>query len=229
MNINTDTKVNTSSNMDASQETKHRHDENQAFENFQSFLELNGLPTKVLDVNTQPNTFSFYEMPFAISTNIDTNSGIQNVKSSFSFDTKTICKEDAEFFGDLFGTKEITYTQATPQAFINVINQIENTETIHEVSKTVLNLVETSLKTNQPVRLDFDNNISVILKVDKTGKITAEFLPSDAVAEQYLRNNISFLRQNFEAQNIEYNDIFYRSRKDGESQKQRQKQGEKDE
>lgn len=230
MNINTDNTLKTTQNIESTTDSSSKQEDSEATESFRSFLQENNLTLAQPDENLLYNMISIYEMPYSNITNLSMAQNIQNIKSSFTFDTRSISKEDATFFGDLFGAKEITYTQATPQAFINIVNEIEQTEKVHEVSKTVLNLIETAHKTSQPVRIDFDNNISVILKVDNSGKLTAEFLPSDAAAEQYLRNNIAFLRQNLDSQNIEYNEIYYRSRKDNQNNKQhQQKQGEQDE
>jgi len=154
-------------------------------------------------------------MPYSSIDAVGLAQNIQGIKSSFGYDTMTISREDAQFFVDMLDKDtEINYTPATPQSFITTINSVEETQSTSSVSKTLLDLVETSFKTSQPCRLDFDNNVSVILKVDKEGKITANFLPSDAVAEQYLRNNIGFLRQSFETQNIDYNELTYTSYKD---------------
>ena len=61
-----------------------------------------------------------------------------------------------------------------------------------------------SMENNKPLRIDFDNNISVIIKISRDGKITADFLPSSQVAEAYLKENLPLLRQKFNENNIEY-------------------------
>ena len=76
----------------------------------------------------------------------------------------------------------------------------------------------------KPVRIDFDNNVTVVLKVDTKGKVSAEFIPGDKAVEMYLRNNIGFLKQRFDDQNIPYNDILYRHSNNGNKQKERQNQ-----
>ena len=65
------------------------------------------------------------------------------------------------------------------------------------------------------------------MKVDKEGKINAEFIPGDKAVEAYLRNNIPFLKQRFEEQNIAYNDLYYRQ--DNRQQQQRQQRNYKGE
>ena len=91
------------------------------------------------------------------------------------------------------------------------------------VSKALMNFVDNAFKTQKPVRLDFDNNVSVILKVDKQGKVSAEFIPGDKAVEAYLRNNIPFLKQRFDEQELSYNDLSYREHR---QQKQKRNKGE---
>ena len=79
-----------------------------------------------------------------------------------------------------------------------------------------------SMKTNQPFRIDFDKDVSVIIKVNKDGSIAANFIPGDKAVEQYLRNNISFLRQRFDEQNLSYSQLSYSNSR---QQQQQRRQG----
>ena len=81
---------------------------------------------------------------------------------------------------------------------------------------------------NKPVRIDFDNDISVIIKVGKDGKISADFLPSSQVAEAYLKENLPLLKQRFDDNNIEYDELNQRNRQQKDNQENRKK-GRKDE
>ena len=54
------------------------------------------------------------------------------------------------------------------------------------------------------------------MKIDKDGKLSAEFIPSDKVAEEYLRNNITFLKTTFDEQKLPYNEISYRQQKNNQ-------------
>ena len=65
------------------------------------------------------------------------------------------------------------------------------------------------MKTNQPFRIDFDKDVSVIIKVNKDGSLAANFIPGDKAVEQYLRNNIASLRQRFDDQNLPYSELSY--------------------
>lgn len=96
-----------------------------------------------------------------------------------------------------------------------------------KVSKALADLIAKSMKDNQPVRIDFDNNISVIIKIGRDGKISADFLPSSQVAEAYLKENLPLLKQRFDESNIEYDELNHRQQKQDE--KENQKKGRKDE
>jgi len=80
------------------------------------------------------------------------------------------------------------------------------------------------MEKNQPVRIDFDNNISVIIKISREGKITADFLPSSQVAEAYLRENLPLLRQRFDDNNIEYDSLNQRERRDNNKENKKKKE-----
>ena len=51
------------------------------------------------------------------------------------------------------------------------------------------------------------------MKVSVDGKISAQFIPSDKAAEEYLRNNIGYLAQAFEEQEIPYTELSYRQQR----------------
>ena len=73
-----------------------------------------------------------------------------------------------------------------------------------EVSKTLSDVLSKIQNTKQAVRLDFDNNVTVVLRMSEDGKINAHFIPGDKAVEEYLKNNIPYLKQRFEEQNIPY-------------------------
>ena len=82
-------------------------------------------------------------------------------------------------------------------------------------------------KTQKPTRIDFDNNVSVILRISKDGKVSAEFIPGDKAVEEYLRNNIGYLKQRFDDENISYNDIMYKPYKNNSKNQKQDKGGQK--
>lgn len=146
-------------------------------------------------------------------TSLSTDS-INSLGIDYNYETISMSLEDAMFFINL--TKEGQFSVETAQnGEIKSVVQIEiaqNTASKKavEVTNQITTLIEKAQKTQKPVRITFDNNVSVILKIDKHGKVTAEFIPGSVEVENYLRNNISALRQKFDEQNLPYNDLFYR-------------------
>ena len=140
------------------------------------------------------------------------------MKSDFIYDTLSMNRDDADFFLNMVsnGQFSIGVQQIDGNNFnvseVNIAPTSEVQKGI-EVSKTLINLIEKSMQTQKPVRLDFDNNISVIMKIDRDGKISADFIPSNNEVERYLRNNIPLLVQRFEEQNLPYKELTYRQSK----------------
>ena len=61
-----------------------------------------------------------------------------------------------------------------------------------DATNSLINMLKTSYDTKKPIRLDFDNDITVILKLDKEGKIQAHFIPGTSEVESYLKTNIQY-------------------------------------
>ncbi len=133
------------------------------------------------------------------------------VETVVKYDSVTMNESDVDFFVKLVENGQADMTQATQKS--------------SQISKTLADLLAKSMKDNQPVRIDFDNNISVIIKISREGKISASFLPSSQVAEAYLKENLPLLRQKFEDNNIDYDELNQRERKqdDKENRKKEQK------
>lgn len=140
------------------------------------------------------------------------------MKSDFIYDTLSMNRDDANFFLNMVSNGQFSIgIQQTEGNNFNVfevdIAPSSEVQRGMEVSKTLINLIEKSMQTQKPVRIDFDNNISVIMKIDKDGKISADFIPSNNEVERYLRNNIPLLVQRFEEQNLPYKELTYRQAK----------------
>ena len=142
------------------------------------------------------------------------NEALYSLAVDYNYDTMTMSFEDAKFFIDL--TKEAQFSVETvPTGGFKAITQIQVAQNVAskravEVTNQITTLIEKAQKTQKPVRITFDNDVSVIIKIDKQGKVTAEFIPGSIEVENYLRNNITSLRQKFDEQNLPYNDLFYR-------------------
>ena len=144
----------------------------------------------------------------------------------YNYDTLKISKEDAKFFADLVDNKQFAMQQTGDKtSVIKFADEIGPTYKTQQTSKVLTDLIAKAYKDGQPVRLDFDNKCSVILKIDSKGKISADFIPADKAVEAYLRNNIASLRQKFDEQNLPYNDLMYRqSNQNNRERRQNQQQ-----
>ena len=96
----------------------------------------------------------------------------------------------------------------------------QNVQQSVQVSSVLMDKLAESLKTNQPFRIDFDKDVSVILKVNKDGSLAANFIPGDKAVEQYLRNNISFLKQRFDEQDLPYSQLSYSNSRQQQQRRQ---------
>lgn len=106
----------------------------------------------------------------------------------------------------------------------NNFNEIKATATQKtvNVSATLMDAINESVKTNKPFRIDFGNDVAVIMRVNKDGQLSANFIPGSAAVEQYLRNNIESLRQSFDEQNLQYEQLSYSRQQNQEQQNQEQ-------
>ena len=138
--------------------------------------------------------------------NKDTNMTIDTV---VKFDTVIMDKNDVEFFANLVNEGSVN------------LHEVTNASHASAVSKTLADLLAKSMQENKPVRIDFDNDISVIIKISKDGKISADFLPSSNVAEAYLRENLPLLKQKFDDNNIDYEELNQRKQKQNENDNRR--------
>ena len=150
-----------------------------------------------------------------LNNNSINNENIIDLKNiDYTFDSMSMDFQDALFFINL--AKEGQFSIETPQnANFQQIIQTEVTQNVVsrksiEVTNQLTTLIEKAQSTQKPVRISFDNDVSVILKIDKHGKVTAEFIPGSVEVENYLRNNIASLKQKFDEQNLPYNELFYR-------------------
>lgn len=90
----------------------------------------------------------------------------------------------------------------------------ENNDELHILSEKFLALLQDSIKNKKVFRIDFDNHISVIIKINTDGKLKTEFLTNDDAVETYLKNNLHILKEKFEELQVNYEDITYRNTKD---------------
>ena len=86
---------------------------------------------------------------------------------------------------------------------------LDDEENPSALSAKFLAALKDSIINKKVFRIDFDNEISVIIKIDREGKISANFLTSSTEIEEGLKNNLYLLRQKFDEQGIKYGSIEY--------------------
>ena len=132
----------------------------------------------------------------------------------FSYDTVSMDLTDALFFVNLTQDGLFSLQPSQNGEFQNLIKTeiVQNTITQKTINVTnqLTSLIEKAQNTQKPVRISFDNDISVILKINKQGKVSAEFIPGSIEAENYLMNNVASLKQKFDEQNLPYTSLSYR-------------------
>ena len=91
-----------------------------------------------------------------------------------------------------------------------------------EVSKTLSALIEYSFKANKPIRVDFNENSSVILKMHNNGKLIAEFISNDKAMEYVLKSSIPGLKDKFDGEGIPYEKIAFKDNSKNDNKRQKQ-------
>lgn len=145
------------------------------------------------------------------------------IEETFKYDTKTIENVDAMFFLNISNQGESVNLKINDD--LSVIDA-SNYKTM-EVSKTLGDMILRASENNKSVRLDFDDHVTVVLKVSKDGKIDASFFPQNKEVENYLKNNIDYLKVRFDEQSIAYSNISYKPYKEPNKNNNNSKQGDK--
>lgn len=173
---------------------------------------------------------------------IDANLSTTNTKKASKSNSASSAKKaeeksikmteaDAKFFQNLVeNNNQVSQdSKATDMANQATLKDVEEAHSA-KVSKSLLNALKESQETNKSFRVDFDKDLSVILKVNRNGRISAEFLPGDAAVEQYLKSNIPLLKQKFNDEGLEYENLSYRdqSRKDNKEEKRNNRNSNKE-
>lgn len=146
---------------------------------------------------------------------VDTKTNV-TTETVVKFDDIAMNKNDVEFFANLVENGAVD------------MNSVRHAQKSSQVSKTLADMIAKSMQDNQPIRINFDNDISVIIKVSKNGKISADFLPSSQIAEAYLKENLPILKQRFDDNNIDYDELNHRKQEQQDDRNNRKK-GRKDE
>ena len=144
-------------------------------------------------------------------------SGMMNL----DYSSISMTESDVDFFINLTQKNDVSVQNITAQAQ-NMLNQGVEAKEVKQnvqISETLLNAINIAKENNQPLRIDFDQNMSVIMRFGKDGSIAANFIPGDKAVEQYLRNNIESLKNTFRENDLPYSDLSY-SNRGGKQQKE---------
>lgn len=196
-------------------------------ENNDELATLNELNTKIATMNEIKNNSKTQAITSKTGETTDKSDNSQSMKMN---------NNDITFFLNLVQNQQMTAqnVQGNNQLNNNSItnfNEIKTnaTQSSVQVSQTLLDALSDASKTGKSLRIDFGSDVAVIMKVDKQGVISANFIPGSAAVENYLKNNIESLRQNFDNQNLPYNQLSYSNQQQKQSKQQNNKENEKDE
>ncbi|MBQ3640927.1 hypothetical protein II906_03250 [bacterium] len=156
---------------------------------------------------------------------------LSSLPVDYNYDSLLVGYDDAMFFVNLAQDGKFSIENSPQGDFKNLImtevSQTAVTQRTVEVTNHITQLIEKASNTQKPVRITFDNDVSVVLKIDKHGKVTAEFIPGSIEVENYLKNNIASLKQRFDEQNLPYNDLYYRQNNKENRQNKDKNKGDK--
>ena len=197
----------------ANQQNGHQqHHENQLLsEEIAQMLKINA-GSKLGQVNSIQN------MNFTSEISKD----VYTEKPALDYSTISMSDDDAQFFANLV-TKTDMSMQSIASEFQKSldVSDVQNVHKTAKVSAALMEALSESMKTNKAFRIDFDKDVSVVMRVDKNGNLNANFIPGDKAVEAYLRNNISYLKQRFDEQDLPYNELTYSKHRNQEQNEKR--------
>lgn len=147
-----------------------------------------------------------------------------NSATTVDYDVINMSDSDANFFANLVQNTDMSMQSIAANISDQMAEGAQNIQKNAQVSSVLMDKLAESMKTNQPFRIDFDKDVSVIIKVNKDGSLAANFIPGDKAVEQYLRNNIASLRQRFDEQDLSYTQLSYSNSRQQQQQKRQNKE-----
>ena len=147
-----------------------------------------------------------------------------NSATTVDYDVINMSDSDANFFANLVQNTDMSMQSIAANISDQMAEDAQNIQKNVQVSSVLMDKLAESMKTNQPFRIDFDKDVSVIIKVNKDGSLAANFIPGDKAVEQYLRNNIASLRQRFDEQDLSYTQLSYSNSRQQQQQKRQNKE-----
>lgn len=86
-------------------------------------------------------------------------------------------------------------------------------------SQNLSEAMQKAYKSKQPIRIQVEKDTSVILKIDKEGKVSANFISSDKAMEMLLRDHIYQLRDRLDKEGLPYKELSYNHQSDDRNKK----------
>lgn len=78
------------------------------------------------------------------------------------------------------------------------------------VSKGLAGMLEKAYKAQRPLRVDLSETASVILRLGRDGRVSAEFMAADLASDLYFRQNLQELRSRLESKQLPLGDLLVR-------------------
>ena len=145
---------------------------------------------------------------------------------TIDYDSINMSDNDANFFANLVQNTDMSMKGIMDQLNGQLVENSGNVQKSIQVSSVLMEKLADSLRTNQPFRIDFDKDVSVIIKVNKDGSLSANFIPGDKAVEQYLRNNIASLKQRFDDENLSYSELTYSNHRENKQRNKKENNNE---
>lgn len=126
--------------------------------------------------------------------------------TEFKDSLSDMTEDDVKFFELVAGKQNIYINNSN-----SLLLEDESGQTVMrdlKFSKSVLNLIEYAYTSNRPIRIDFASDLAVILRIDKQGRVSAEFISSDKAMEFLIKTNIPNLKQKLDSSGIKYKKIY---------------------
>lgn len=184
------------------------------------YNELTNQNDDVLGINDNVNS---------IQALLNANRQIESITQTAKAPTKIdytvmeMSSDDAKFFTDLVKDTDTTLQNVMTALQDGTQAEVKEAAQKVKISATLMNTLSEATKTNQPFRINFDNDISVVIKIDRDGALSAKFIPGDKAVEEYLKQNIASLKQRFDDEELSYRDLSY-----SQQQKQQQRRNNKE-
>jgi len=193
------------------------------------------LKNKIDEKNNTANNFQLLKQPELQTSLADKIKKLKSTSSnekSYKINLKNLNENDVDFLKKLTKQHEINLQLPQFQNQQNLNTNVTNSEISYQstdFSKTFTDMVNQAFKSQKPVRIDFDKEVAVILKIDKQGKVSAEFIPGDKAAEVALRNALPELQAKFNEEKLPYKELKSRNYNDKQERRNNKKESEKDE